>query len=132
MQSNNKLMKHIHLSSHGDWSVMKLKQSPVPSYNPETECLLKISATAINRAEIGQRKGLYPPVKGVTEILGLEACGTINTGDKQQRVMALLSGGSYSQYAVVHKEHVIQLPKNLKIEDGAAICEAWITAFMIV
>jgi len=74
--------------------VLKIKESPIPKPK-ENEVLLKIQATAINRAETLQRKGQYPPPPGATDILGLEAVGHIvdENGNEKEQVMALLPGG---------------------------------------
>ena len=103
--------------------------------------LIKIEATALNRAEILQRKGLYPPTKGSTNIIGLEGAGYIlnhpeeyKTGEYKQnkRVMALLSGGGYSDVVTCHKNHIIEIPDNLSFNDAAAIPETWLTAYQLI
>eukprot|EP00347_Sterkiella_histriomuscorum_P009914 403339393 len=103
----------------------------------QNEVLLKVEATAVNRADTLQRKGKYPPPKGVTDIIGLECVGfktdplTLQV-DKSQQYMALLSGGSYALYAKVHKDHLIPVPKSLKLEQIAAIPEVWLTAYQLL
>ena len=103
--------------------------------------LIKIEATALNRAEILQRKGLYPPTEGSTNIIGLEGAGYIlnhpeeyKTGEykKNKRVMALLSGGGYSDVVTCHKNHIIEIPDNLSFNDAAAIPETWLTAYQLI
>ena len=85
----------------------------------------RVEATAVNRADLLQRRGLYPPPPGVTNILGLEAAGTVaDSGDGVDsalvgtRVMALLSGGGYANYAVVHAGHVLPVPRELSSQAG--------------
>lgn len=107
-------------------------KDPVP--NPH-QVLIEVRATALNRADLLQRRGLYPPPAGESEVLGLECAGIISSvgadvhefkaGD---RVMALLPGGGYAERVAVHERLVIPLPDALSFEEGAAIPEAFITA----
>lgn len=103
----------------------------------DQEVLIKISATAINRADLMQRKGFYPPPPGASDVMGLECAGEIaevgagctrfKTGD---RVCALLAGGGYSQYAAVHEGSVLPIPDGLSYEQGAALPEVFATAWL--
>ncbi|XP_046903692.1 quinone oxidoreductase PIG3 isoform X2 [Hypomesus transpacificus] len=104
------------------------------------EVLIKIHATALNRADLLQRRGLYPAPPGESEILGLEVAGTVastgagvkgswRTGD---RVMALLSGGGYAEYVSVPEELLMSVPSHLSLYQAAAIPEAWLTAFQLL
>jgi putative PIG3 family NAD(P)H quinone oxidoreductase len=103
----------------------------------DQELLIKISATAINRADLMQRKGFYPPPSGASEIMGLEcageivevgsACTRFKVGDK---VCALLAGGGYSQYASAHEGSVLPIPDGLSDEQGAALPEVFATAWL--
>ena len=103
----------------------------------DQEVLIKISATAINRADLMQRKGLYPAPPGASEIMGLEcageivevgaACTRFKVGDK---VCALLAGGGYSQYASAHEGSVLPIPNGLSDEQGAALPEVFATAWL--
>lgn len=102
---------------------------------------LRVIGTAINRADLLQRKGLYPPPQGTTNILGLEATGVIErlaqdcapgkwtVGD---RVMALLPGGGNAEIVSVHEDHLMPLPKTMTFREAAAIPEAWLTAFQLL
>jgi len=102
----------------------------------EHEILVKIHATALNRADISQRKGKYLPPKGESEILGLEMAGEVvqlgknvsqwNIGDK---VCGLLAGGGYAEYVVIHEKMAMPVPQNLSFEEAAAIPEAFLTAY---
>ncbi len=101
----------------------------------EDELLVRIHATTLNRADLMQREGKYPPPKGASTILGLEmagivegvglACPTWKIGD---RVCGLLSGGGYAEYAVIHRDLVIPIPPALSFEEAAAIPEVFLTA----
>ncbi|XP_008488945.1 quinone oxidoreductase PIG3 [Calypte anna] len=106
----------------------------------EGEVLVKVSASALNRADLLQRRGKYPPPKGASDILGLEAAGRVaglGAGCKGQwkpgdAVMALLSGGGQAEYVTVPEGHLMPVPKNLTLTQAAAIPEAWLTAFQLL
>jgi putative PIG3 family NAD(P)H quinone oxidoreductase len=101
------------------------------------EVLVAIRATAVNRADLSQAQGNYPPPPGVTEVLGLEMAGEIAAlgagvtewavGD---RVCALLPGGGYAEQVVVPAGMLIRLPDDWSFAMGAAIPEVWLTAFL--
>jgi putative PIG3 family NAD(P)H quinone oxidoreductase len=107
-------------------------EKPVPTAR---QLLVKVEATALNRADTLQRSGKYPPPSGASPILGLELAGTVvelgpeaskyNIGDA---VFGLLPGGGYAQYAVIHEDMAIPLPKGMSMEEGAAIPEVFLTA----
>lgn len=106
---------------------------PIPS--PD-EVLVDVKATALNRADLLQVRGLYPPPEGSPQTLGLEFAGDIiavgqnvkrwKIGD---RVMALVGGGGYAQKAVVHADHCLPIPPDFGYEQAAAIPEAFLTAY---
>ena len=114
----------------------------IPSKLESGEVLIKVYATAVNRADLLQARGKYPPPKGVTNILGLECCGVIvacNNDCKRTElakigtfVMALVPGGSYAQYCKCHESTLIGLPTNITPNVGAAIPEAFLTAFQLL
>ena len=106
----------------------------------EEDCLVKISAAALNRADLMQREGDYPPPAGCPEWMGLEIAGTIvemgavakeksgyKIGDK---VCALLGGGGYAEYANVKYDMLMPVPKNCTLVEAAAIPEAFATAYL--
>ena len=106
----------------------------------EDDCLVKIEAAALNRADLMQREGDYPPPAGCPEWMGLEIAGTIvemaegakaksqwKIGDK---VCALLGGGGYAQYANVKYDMLMPVPKNCTMIEAAAIPEAFATAYL--
>ncbi len=109
---------------------------PDISYDAD-QVLVDIFATAVNRADLLQARGLYPPPPGESEILGLEMCGRIaaigdgvdgwQVGDA---VMALLPGGGYAEKVAVHHQMLMPLPDNWSFEQGAAVPEVWLTAFV--
>ncbi|MDX1688214.1 MAG: NAD(P)H-quinone oxidoreductase [Candidatus Promineifilaceae bacterium] len=107
-----------------------------PEYGPE-EVLVDVRAAAVNRADLSQARGNYPPPPGVTEILGLEMAGVIDAvGDDVQgwrrgdRVCALLPGGGYAEKAAVHADMLLRLPDDWTFEQGAAVPEVWYTAYV--
>ena len=83
------------------FSSLTVAECDVPLFNPDKETLIKVEATAVNRADLLQVQGKYPPPKGVTDILGLECSGYLvdpKTNEiTDRRVMGLLSGGGYAQ-----------------------------------
>lgn len=107
---------------------------PVPKAG---EVLVKVAATAINRADIMQRKGNYPPPPGASEILGLEMAGTVvdasaapaSTFPVGARVMALLTGGGYAEYVAVPAAQCMPVPEHMPLVDAAALPETFLTAF---
>lgn len=106
----------------------------------EDDCLVKIEAAALNRADLMQREGDYPPPEGCPEWMGLEIAGTvveIGDGAKKKsdwkvgdKVCALLGGGGYAEYANVKYDMLMPVPKNCSIVEAAAIPEAFATAYL--
>lgn len=99
---------------------------PVPKPG-RGEVLVRVLAAGVNRPDLLQRRGLYPPPAGVTDIPGLEIAGEI-AGTKK-RVCALVPGGGYAQYCVVPKALCMPLPKGLDIIRAAAIPETYFTVW---
>lgn len=113
---------------------MYIAEVPVPPLSIG-EVLIKVEAAALNRADILQRRGLYPPPSGASELLGLEVAGTVvdASADVKDwegvRVMALLSGGGYAEYVAVHASLILEIPKNLEMYQAAGIMEAFLTGW---
>ena len=115
---------------------MQVGTAEKPSPGPG-QVLLRVAATSVNRPDIVQREGNYAPPKGESEILGLEVAGTIESlgqgvtdwspGD---RVMALIGGGGYAEFAVAHAAHLIPIPESLDFVHAACVCETYLTAFL--
>lgn len=109
---------------------------PIPSAN---QVLIKVVAAGINRPDIMQRKGLYPPPSGASEIPGLEVAGTIaalgdniqhlNTGDP---VCALITGGGYAEYCLASAALCLPVPENLSFIQAAALPECFFTVWNTV
>jgi tumor protein p53-inducible protein 3 len=101
------------------------------------ELLIKVKATALNRADLLQKRGNYPPPKGASPVLGLEMSGVVEEVGKNvkgwqkgDRVCALLPGGGYAEYAAIPSEMAIPIPDSLSFEEGAAIPEVFLTAYL--
>lgn len=119
----------------GPAEALKLGEAPRPVPQPH-EILIKVAAAGVNRPDIAQREGNYPPPPGASEILGLEVAGTVaEVGSAVtqwlggERVCALLPGGGYAEYAVVDARHVLPVPASLSLEQAAGLPETVFTVF---
>lgn len=128
-------MKAIIVDKPGSADQLKLGEYPKPVCG-ENEILVKVKATALNRADILQREGKYPPPVGASPILGLEMSGIVEeVGSKVfkwkrgDKVFGLLPGGGYAEYAVIHENMAMEIPANIPFEEAAAIPEAFLTAY---
>jgi len=128
-------MKHVGLNGFGDPSVLKIDESPIPQPNQD-QVLIRVKSAGLNRADVLQRQGKYPPPKGASNILGLEAAGYLCNSDgsvnTSKKVMTLLAGGGQAQYCLTHKNHVIEVPENISLEQAGGLPEVWITAFLLL
>lgn len=128
-------MRVIEISEPGGPQVLREARRPVPK-PAETEVLIRIHAAGVNRPDVLQRMGLYPPPPGASDIPGLECAGEIaalgagvsdwQLGDK---VCALLPGGGYGEYAVVDAGSCLPVPKGLTIDQAAALPETTFTVW---
>jgi putative PIG3 family NAD(P)H quinone oxidoreductase len=128
----------IRVDASGDRPRLSLAEVPAPELLPGS-LRLRVAATAVNRADLLQARGLYPPPPGASEILGLECAGVVaevgegvsgwRPGD---RAMALLAGGGYAEEVVVHAGSVLPVPESLSLEEAAAIPEVFLTVFLNV
>ncbi|HJV66748.1 MAG TPA: NAD(P)H-quinone oxidoreductase [Geomonas sp.] len=131
-------MKAVLMEGFGGLDVLKVGEVAKPAPK-ENEVLVKVHATSINRPDLVQREGKYPPPPGDSEILGLEVAGVIEelgsgvTGWKVgDRVMSLVGGGGYAEYAVAYANHLMPIPDSMSFEEAACVCESYITAFLNV
>ncbi|TVR17965.1 MAG: NAD(P)H-quinone oxidoreductase [Balneolaceae bacterium] len=111
-------------------------QKPEPAHH---ELLVKVEATALNRADLMQKAGKYPPPKGVTPILGLEMAGIVEKAGKDvegfqkgDHVFGLLPGGGYAEYCTIHAGHAMKMTEEMSFEEAAAISEVFLTAYQAV
>jgi NADPH2:quinone reductase len=113
--------------------VPERRDVPVPG---KGEILVRIAAAGVNRPDVMQRKGLYPPPKGASDIPGLEIAGEVAAlgpdakrwaiGDK---VMALVTGGGYAEYCLAHEGHALPVPEGLSMAEAAAVPETFFTVW---
>jgi NADPH:quinone reductase len=131
-------VKAIIMDGNGGPEVLKLGTAPEPAADAG-RVLIRVHATSVNRPDVVQRQGNYPPPPGESPILGLEAAGTVEAVGlgvsgftRGERVFALLGGGGYAELAAAHAGHVMRIPPNLSFEQAACICETYLTAYMNV
>jgi len=128
------MMKSVVLKEFGGIGNLLIGQAPkpVPKAN---ELLVKVKSFGLNRADILQRMGRYPPPPGESELLGLEMSGVVVQSDsdgrfkKGDKVLGLVGGGGYGEYCTIAASHAIPMPHHLSYEAAAAVPEAWLTAF---
>jgi putative PIG3 family NAD(P)H quinone oxidoreductase len=113
--------------------VAETRPLPIPG---EGEILVRVHAAGVNRPDIMQREGRYPPPPGASDILGLEIAGEVAAlGPNARRyaegdmVVALIAGGGYAEYAVVHETNALPLPRGFTMVEGAAIPETYFTVW---
>jgi putative PIG3 family NAD(P)H quinone oxidoreductase len=131
-------MKAILFDAPGDESVLHLGDAPSPVLGAG-EVRLAVRACAVNRADLLQRQGLYPPPPGASAILGLECAGevaevgsAVSGWRKGDRAMALLAGGGYAEEVVVDAGSLMPVPAVLSWEQAAALPEVYLTVFLTV
>ena len=129
-------MKAVLMDGFGGADVLYVGEADKPEPG-EDQVLIEVAATSVNRPDIVQRLGNYPPPPGESHILGLEVAGTvakIGPGVEApvvgERVIALVGGGGYAEYATAHANHVMRIPDTLTFEQAACICETYITAYL--
>jgi putative PIG3 family NAD(P)H quinone oxidoreductase len=129
-------VKAVLIDRPGDETALRIGDAPAPALGAG-ELRVRVAATAVNRADLLQRQGLYPPPPGASPILGLECAGTVaelgagvtgwRVGD---RAMALLAGGGYAEEVVVHAGSALPVPASLSLEEAAAVPEVFLTAWL--
>ena len=128
-------MTAIVISAPGGPEVLVPERRPRPSPQPN-EILVKVAAAGVNRPDVMQRQGLYPPPPGASDIPGLELAGTVaalGTGASRFKVgdavCALVAGGGYAEYAVVHETNALSVPAPLSMVEAAAVPETFFTVW---
>jgi len=128
-------MRAVIFERPGDVSVLRIDEAPEPTAG-SGQVVLAVSAAGVNRADLLQRRGLYPPPPGASSLLGLEVSGTVaavgagvrgwGAGDE---AMALLTGGGYAERVAVDARHLLPIPGPVALTDAAALPEAFIVAW---
>lgn len=131
-------MKVIEIAAPGGPEVLRVAEREIPRPGPG-EVLIRVHASGVNRPDVLQRKGAYPPPPGASDIPGLEVAGVIVAGDEPamraaglavgQCVCALLSGGGYAQYCVAPVGQCLPVPAGLSDEEAAALPETFFTVW---
>jgi putative PIG3 family NAD(P)H quinone oxidoreductase len=129
-------MRAIVFDQPGDESVLHIGEVERPALGAH-EIRIRVHSTAVNRADLLQRMGLYPPPAGASAVLGLECSGEVievggevsgwSVGD---RAMALLPGGGYAEEAVAHAGSAMHVPAALSYEEAGCLPEVYLTAFL--
>ncbi len=128
-------MRVVEHGAGGGAEVLTLGRRQIPEPRPH-EVLVKVTAAGVNGPDIMQRKGLYPPPKGASDLLGLEVSGEVvavgtaaarwQTGD---RICALTNGGGYAEFVAVDAEHCLAIPEGVSEIDAAGLCETYFTVW---
>jgi NADPH2:quinone reductase len=128
-------MTVIAIKAPGGPEMLVPEQRPIPTLSPG-EVLVKVAAAGVNRPDVRQRQGTYPPPKGATDIPGLEIAGEVvalgpevrrwKIGD---RICALVVGGGYAEYCPAHESHALPVPPSLSMVEAAAIPETFFTCW---
>ena len=128
-------MNVIAITRPGGPEVLALETRPVPQPGPG-EILIKVAAAGVNRPDISQREGRYPPPPGASDLPGLEVAGeVVAVGPGVTRhvpgalVCALAHGGGYAQYCLVHETHALPVPAGLSLIEAAALPETFFTVW---
>jgi putative PIG3 family NAD(P)H quinone oxidoreductase len=129
-------MKAIVFDAPGTEDVLRFGEAPAPPLGSE-DIRIRVHATAVNRADLLQRQGMYPPPPGASPILGLECAGeVVEVGSGVagwqvgSRAMALLAGGGYAQEVVVHHGSALPVPPGMSMEEAGGFPEVFLTAFL--
>ncbi len=128
-------MKAVHFDHPGPPDVLKIIDCKVPKIN-KNQILINVKYAGINRPDIVQRQGNYPPPSDQSETLGLEVSGVIEkvgaevkkfkVGDE---VAALVNGGGYAEYCIAEEEITFKIPNNISLQDAATIPECYFTVW---
>ena len=128
-------MNYIQIEKHGDPDVLKLSSQSVPDPGLD-EVLIRVEAAGVNRPDIMQRKGLYPPPPGATDVPGLEVSGTVvkkgkNVAEPEvgSQVCALVSCGGYAEYCLASASICLPVPKKISLQHAAGIPETFFTVW---
>ena len=118
------MMRYVDLPQPGAADALHIAEGPAPTPG-DGEVLIRVAAAGVNRPDIVQRLGKYPPPPGASPILGLEIAGTVETAGTSSRwkqgdrVCALVTGGGYAEYCVAPEPQVLPVPAGLSMEEAA-------------
>src|SRR3954466_5559459 len=116
-------------SGPGGPEVLEAVRRPLPAPGPG-EVLIRVAAAGVNRPDVMQRRGLYPPPPGAPSIPGLEVAGTIAGGPRKgEAVCALVAGGGYAQYCVAPEGQCLPVPPGFSMVEAAALPETVFTVW---
>jgi putative PIG3 family NAD(P)H quinone oxidoreductase len=128
-------MNVVEISEPGGPEALVPATRPVPEPGPG-EILVRVAYAGVNGPDLMQRRGLYPPPKGASDLLGLEIAGEVaavgdgvtrwSVGD---RLCALTNGGGYAEYCAIHAEHCLPIPDSLALDEAASLPEAFFTVW---
>ena len=128
-------MQAVEMSAPGGPEVLRVATRPVPVPGAG-EVLIKVAAAGVNGPDMMQRKGLYPPPAGASDLLGLEVSGeVVAAGGEVKRwkigdqVAALTNGGGYAEYCAVDAQHCLPLPAGINLNDAAGLPETYFTVW---
>jgi putative PIG3 family NAD(P)H quinone oxidoreductase len=128
-------MRAIEIIQHNNANSLQLSKSPLPT-PLEKQVLIKVKAAGVNRPDLLQRQGVYPPPSGASPILGLEVAGTImQTGSSVShfkvgdQVCALVNGGGYAEYCLAVSECCLPIPLGFSFIEAAALPETFFTVW---
>ena len=133
--NENQTMRFITFDQPGEPDVLHMVEGPLPTMGLD-DVLIRVAAAGLNRADLAQRAGKYPPPPDASPILGLEVAGKIAaTGESVSQwkvgdaVCSLTHGGGYAEYVAVHASHCFPIPKGFSMAEAAALPEAAMTVW---
>lgn len=121
-------------AKRGEWNDLSLEIVQMPALK-EGEALVQVEACSVNRADLLQRRGLYPPPAGASQVLGLDFAGFVvrappgSAFKGSDRVFGIVAGGGYGRYVAVPSDHLVPIPENLSFTGAAAAAEVFFTAW---
>jgi NADPH2:quinone reductase len=132
------VMQAVEISAFGGPQVLRLAERPLPVAG-EGELLLRVAASGVNRPDVLQRTGAYPPPPGASDLPGLEVAGVVVSGDERamaqagirvgDRVCALVAGGGYAEYCVAPVGQCLPVPQGFSDVQAAALPETFFTVW---
>ena len=128
-------MQVVDITDFGPPDNLEIRERPVPRLAPG-EVLVEVAAAGVNRADVMQRRGHYPPPMGASDVLGLEISGTVaavgpevSTLKAGDQVCALVTGGGYAEYCAAPAPQCLPVPAGVDVVDAAALPEAYFTVW---